>query len=96
MMDGSLGIVDVRYRVLVAKLEPVLDFETARQIIRAWANDYRLQPCTTIASEDALLISYHDETKADVNYGCCRYVIPYAPGQVEYFKTAYQSARDGW
>lgn len=95
-MDGSVLRVDERYQVLVALLAPVRDFDQAREMIRAWANEYRLQPCTTIAGEEALLISYHDEVKADVNYGCCRYEVAYAPGQAERFKTAYQSARDGW
>ncbi len=95
-MDGSLTVEDARRAVLVARLESVQDFGRACEVIRAWANEYQLQPCTTIAAEHALLVSYHDEARASVNYGCCRYEVPYAPGQALSFKQAYQSARDGW
>ncbi len=95
-MDGSLTLGDERREVLVARLLSVQDFGRAREVIRAWANEYELQPCTTIAAEHALLVSYHDRTKESVNYGCCRYEVPYAPGQALSFRQAYQSARDGW
>jgi hypothetical protein len=95
-MDGSLTTRDERREVLVTRLLSIRDFERAREVVREWANEYQLQPCTTIAAEHALLISYHDEARASVNYGCCRYEVPYAPGQALSFKQSYQSARDGW
>lgn len=95
-MDGSIINVDVRCTELATALEEVQDFVTARVVIRLWATKYRLQPCTTIAAKDALLISYHDETTGDVNYGCRRFSVPYAVGQSECFQNTYWSQRDIW
>lgn len=95
-MDGSLINVDVRCSELTAALKEVQDFVTARSVIRSWAAKHSLLPCTTIATEDALQISYHDRAKEEVNYGCCQFRVPYAPQQKQRFQQAYASERDAW
>lgn len=95
-MDGSIINVDVRCAELATALEEVQDFVTARGVIRSWATKYHLQPCTTIATEDALLISYHDQAREEVNYGCRQFYVMYAPHQKDRFQQAYASERDVW
>ena len=95
-MDGSLMARDMRQQALVAQLQTVEDFATAREVIRAWAAEHRLQPCTTIAEATELLISYHDEAGGEFNYGCRQFRIPYTPKQATCFLSAYQAQRDRW
>lgn len=95
-MDGSIINVDVRCAELATALKEVQDFVTARGVICSWATKYRLQPCTTIATKEALLISYHDQATEEVNYGCRQFYVPYTPHQKEPFQKAYTSERDVW
>ncbi len=95
-MDGPLINTDLRYAELVTALKDVQDFTLARGVIRTWAAKHSLLPCTTIATEDVLLISYHDRAKEEVNYGCCQFRVPYTPHQKTCFQQAYASERDAW
>ncbi|MFM2339656.1 MAG: hypothetical protein RLZZ360_292 [Candidatus Parcubacteria bacterium] len=96
-MDGSLQMsTDSRCLTLERLLQPVAEFQVARQIIRDWATMFRLQPCTTIVTEKQLIISYHDEEHAEVNYGCRQHYIPLTTSQQMSFCKEYLAARDGW
>lgn len=96
-MDGSLRVsADSRCLSLEQLLESVAEFQAARQVIRDWAMMFRLQPCTTVVTEKRLIISYHDEERAEVNYGCRQHYIPLTPVQQESFRQEYLAVRDGW